>query len=262
VGGGGPLGSALGMGFAVISSDAGTRLRWGPFFGIDPQARLDYGYQAAAKLTPMAKSVIQAAYGKGPDRSYFGGCSNGGRHTMVAAARLGDQYDGFLVGDPGYRLPLAATANIAGAQAYARLASNPADISTGFTPAERATVSNAVLAKCDALDGASDGLVQNQAACQAPSTCRSDVPTCSGARDGTCLTAAQKSDIAQLFAGAEDEPRRDDLHELPVRQRHRRAQLGVLEVHRARSRSIPARWASSGRCRRRIRRPSTARTSR
>jgi hypothetical protein len=202
VGGGGPLGSALGMGFAVISSDAGHAASMGPFFGIDPQARLDYGYQAAAKLTPMAKSVIQAAYGKGPDRSYIGGCSNGGRHTMVAASRLGDQYDGFLVGDPGYRLPLAAIANIAGAQAYARLASNPADISTGFTPAERATVSNAVLAKCDALDGATDGLVQNQATCQAAFNLQNDVPTCTGTRDGSCLTAAQKTTIAQLFAGA------------------------------------------------------------
>ena len=32
-----------------------TPARSGPTFGIDPQARLDYGYQAVAKLTPMAK---------------------------------------------------------------------------------------------------------------------------------------------------------------------------------------------------------------
>jgi pimeloyl-ACP methyl ester carboxylesterase len=81
----------------------------------------------------MAKSVIQTAYGKGPDRSYIGGCSNGGRHTMVAAARYADQYDGFLVGDPGFRLPLAAIANIAGAQTYASLATTPGDLGTGFT---------------------------------------------------------------------------------------------------------------------------------
>lgn len=202
VGGGGPLNNALNMGFAVISSDAGHAAAMGPNFGIDPQARLDYGYQAAAKLTPMAKDVIRTAYGKGPDRSYFGGCSNGGRHTMVAAARMPDQYDGYLVGDPGFRLPLAATANIAGAQTYASLASNPADISTGFTAAERATVSNAVLARCDALDGAADGLVQDVTACQAAFSLERDVPTCSGARDGSCLTAAQKSGIAKLFAGA------------------------------------------------------------
>lgn len=165
-GGGGPLDHALNMGFAVVSSDAGHGTP-NPAFGIEPQARLDYGYQAAGKLTRMAKSAILAAYGKGPERSYFGGCSNGGRHTMVAATRLAEQYDGFLVGDPGFRLPLAAIANIAGGKAYAALASTPGDLSTGFTAAERALVSNAVLGKCDALDGAADGLVQDTGACQA-----------------------------------------------------------------------------------------------
>jgi feruloyl esterase len=200
VGGGGPLDNALNMGFAVISSDAGHSGQTANF-GIDPQARLDYGYQAAGKLTPMAKNVIQVAYGKGPERSYFGGCSNGGRHTMVAASRYADQYDGFLVGDPGFRLPLAAIANLAGGKAYAALAATPGDLSTGFTTAERALVSNAVLNRCDALDGAKDGLVQDTAACQAAFNLDRDVPTCTGARDGSCLSAAQKASIGQLFAG-------------------------------------------------------------
>jgi feruloyl esterase len=204
VGGGGPLDNALNQGFAVISSDAGHGAPT-PFFGIDPQARLDYGYQAVGKLTPMAKAVIKAAYGKAPDRSYIGGCSNGGRHTMVAAARYADQYDGFLVGDPGFRLPLAAIANIAGAKTYAALATTPGDLGSGFTQAERALVSNAVLGKCDALDGASDGLVQDTKACQAAFDLNRDVPTCTGARDGTCLSAAQKTGIAALFAGAATE---------------------------------------------------------
>ncbi|MEH6437740.1 tannase/feruloyl esterase family alpha/beta hydrolase [Massilia sp. DD77] len=204
VGGGGPLDNALNMGFAVISSDAGHGAPT-PFFGIDPQARLDYGYQAVGKLTPMAKALIRGAYGKGPDRSYIGGCSNGGRHAMVAAARYADQYDGYLVGNPGYRLPLAAIANIAGGKTYAALASTPGDPSTGFTAAERGLVSRAVLGKCDALDGVADGLVQDTGACQAAFDLNRDVPTCSGARDGSCLSAAQKSGIGALFSGAKTE---------------------------------------------------------
>jgi hypothetical protein len=203
VGGGGPVTSALNMGFAVISSDAGHS-GGSATFGIDPQARLDYGYQAAQKLTPMAKAAIRTAYGKGPDRSYFGGCSNGGRHTMVAAARLATDYDGFLVGDPGFRLPLAATANVKGYQTYLSLASAPGDASTGFTATERATVSRAVLAQCDGLDGSSDGLVQDTAACQVAFNLDRDVPTCAALRDGTCLTADQKTKIAGLFTGATD----------------------------------------------------------
>lgn len=201
VGGGGGLTNALAQGFAVISSDAGHS-GGAPTFGIDPQARLDYGYQAVGKLTPMARHTIQAAYGKAPDRSYIGGCSNGGRHTMVAAARYADQYDGFLVGGPGFRLPLAAIANIKGAQTYNAFVTTPGDLSTGFTAAERKLVSNAVLAKCDALDGATDGQVQDTAVCQTVFNLQTDVPTCSGARTGSCLTAAQKTGIGQLFAGA------------------------------------------------------------
>jgi alpha-beta hydrolase superfamily lysophospholipase len=201
VNGGGGLTNALNMGFAVISSDAGHASALGASFGIDPQARLDYGYQAVAKLTPMAKSAIQTAYGKAPDRSYFGGCSNGGRHTMVAAARYADQYDGFLVGNPGFNLPKAGIANIAGGQIYASLASTAGNLSTGFTTTERALVSTAVLGKCDALDGATDGLVQDTAACQAAFSLERDVPTCTGTRDGTCLSAAQKTGIGKIFSG-------------------------------------------------------------
>ncbi len=203
--GGGATTNALQQGFAVLSSDAGHSGS-APDFGADPQARLDYGYQAVGKLTPMAKSVVKAAYGKGPDRSYFGGCSNGGRHAMVTATRYPQDYDGILVGSPGYNLPKAAVANLAGARLYASVATatpttDAANLATGFTTTERKLLASKVLDKCDALDGATDGLVQDVAACQAAFKLDTDVPTCTGARDGTCLSAAQKSVIGTIFAG-------------------------------------------------------------
>ena len=205
LGGGGPMPTtALQQDFAVLSSDAGHSGSSDPAFGIDFQARLDYGYLAAAKLTPMAKALIAAAYGKRPDRSYFGGCSNGGRHTFVAMTRMPEEYDGYLAGAPGYRLPLAAIANQFGAKQYATVATNPSDLGTAFTAAERAALSAAVLAKCDALDGADDGLIQDTTACQAAFDFNRDVPTCRGARDGSCLSAEQKAAIAPIFSGAVD----------------------------------------------------------
>ncbi len=206
VNGGPGLTNALAMGFAVISSDAGHAGSLGPNFGIDPQARLDYGYQAVQKLTPMAKSVIQTAYGKAPDRSYFGGCSNGGRHAMVAMSRFADQYDGFLAGAPGFNLPLAALANIWSAQRYASVATGdpatPAGLETAFTTAERRTVAAAVLQRCDKLDGVLDGIVQDTRLCQKVFDLKRHVPTCGGERDGTCLSLAQKIAIGPIFRGA------------------------------------------------------------
>lgn len=212
--GGGPLTGALMQGFAVISSDAGHSGPQTPFFGSEPQARLDYGYQAVQKLTPMAKQLIAQAYGKAPDRSYIGGCSNGGRHTMVAASRMGDQYDGYLAGAPGYRLPYAALAQIWGLQQWAGLVtpgatikepmSPPgtiADFGSAFTAQERELLANAIAEKCDALDGARDGMVHATQACQAAFNVRTDVKTCVAERNGSCLSAAQKDVIASIFAG-------------------------------------------------------------
>lgn len=201
-GGGANPAPALTQGFAVISSDAGHTGQTNLAFGVDYPARLDYGYQAVAKLTPMAKALIKAAYGKNPDRSYIGGCSNGGRHTFVAMTRMPEEYDGYLAGAPGYRLPLAAIANQFGAQRYATIATDPVDLSTAFTSDERAMVSAQVVAQCDALDGATDGIIHEIDACQAAFDFQRDVPTCTGARDGTCLSAAQKAAIAPIFSGA------------------------------------------------------------
>jgi feruloyl esterase len=60
-----------------------------------------------------------------------------------------------------------------------------------------------VLAQCDALDGATDGLIQDVQACQAAFKLYRDVPTCQGGvRDGTCLTGAQKKVVSAIFRGA------------------------------------------------------------
>jgi feruloyl esterase len=207
--GGGPLKNGLQLGFAVLSSDAGHSGAQNPLFGVDPQARLDYGYQAVRTLTLMAKALIKAAYGKEPDRSYIGGTSNGGRHTMVAAARYPNDYDGFLAISPGFNLPKAAVAQLYGAQQWNKVATSTGtapnfDLESALPQTERRVVSQAILTKCDALDGLADGLVQDVEACRAAFDLARDVPTCAGARDGTCLTAAQKVVVGDVFAGAKN----------------------------------------------------------
>ncbi len=207
IGSGGLLRNGLQLGFAVLSSDAGHSAAQNPLFGVDPQARLDYGYQAVRALTPMAKALIRDAYGKAPDRSYMAGTSNGGRHAMVAAARLPVEYDGFLANSPGFNLPKAAVAQLWGAQQWNKVATSTGtapnfDLESAFTQAERRLVANAILAKCDALDGLSDGLVQDLDACRTAFDLARDVPTCGAARDGSCLSSAQKTVVADVFAGA------------------------------------------------------------
>lgn len=194
--------SALADGFAVISSDAGHSGSQNPLFGIDPQARLDYGYQAVGTLTPMAKELITARYGDGPDFSYIAGGSNGGRHVMVAASRHADMFDGFYAVAPGFNLPQAAVAQIWGAQQYATVASEPGDLGTALTAQERRVVADAIIEVCDALDGLEDGMVLDSASCQTHFSIFEDVPTCDGERDGTCLSPEQQEVLDNIFSGA------------------------------------------------------------
>jgi len=213
--GGGPASNGLAKGFAVISSDAGHAFdRTSPIgaatFGLDPQARLDYGYNAVVQLTPMAKALIRTYYGKGPDTSYLVGTSNGGRHGFVAASRLPNDYDGILVSTPGWRLPRAAMAQVWGAQQFATVSRPNAttgrpDLGTAFPPADLALVARSILARCDALDGLADGIVADPQACQSAFAIERDVPTCAaGAAAGSCLPSAQKAVLARVLAGPKD----------------------------------------------------------
>jgi feruloyl esterase len=163
--------NALSRGYAVLSSDSGhdgqanpeAGIAGGNLFGFDHQARLDYGYAANVTLTPIAKTIIERYYGRRPDYSYMVGCSNGGRHALVGATRLADEFDGFLAGAPGYNLPMVGLQHAWDVQSFERAGG---DIRRALTRENVQTVATAVLQQCDALDGAADGIVGAIAACQ------------------------------------------------------------------------------------------------
>ena len=83
---------ALNKGFAVVTTDAGHQ---GPTadFGFDPIARTDNAYNAHDRVAVTAKDIIRNFYSKGPDTSYFIGCSGGGRQGMVFTQRFPSYFD-------------------------------------------------------------------------------------------------------------------------------------------------------------------------
>ena len=198
--------SALARGFAVLSSneghsgadpaDAAFGLGAGAAFGLDPQARSDYGYSGDATLGPIAKTIISRYYGVAPARSYMFGCSNGGRHAMVAASRMGEAYDGFVAGDPGYDLPRAAIQHAWDAQAF--LSINP-DIKKSFSEKDMALIASKVVEACDGLDGVKDGMVGDIRACQKVFSL-ADLQ-CEGVKNDSCLSETQVKALTRAFAG-------------------------------------------------------------
>ncbi|MCX2721212.1 tannase/feruloyl esterase family alpha/beta hydrolase [Roseibium salinum] len=196
--------NALSRGYAVLSTDAGhdgeanpdAGLAGGNVFGLDHQARVDYGYGANVVLTPIAKNLIEAYYGDGPEYSYMVGCSNGGRHALVGATRLADEFDGFLAGAPGYNLPMAAVQHAWDVQSF-RLANE--DIRKAFSPQDMAVVADGVLEACDSLDGAEDGIVGDLVACQSAFDLNS--LQCAAGESNQCLAAEQVEALSRAFAG-------------------------------------------------------------
>ncbi|MGY8681004.1 tannase/feruloyl esterase family alpha/beta hydrolase [Bradyrhizobium sp. UFLA05-153] len=196
----------LARGFAVLSSDSGHSgsdpankplgLAAGAAFGLDPQARRDYGYSADMTLSPVAKKIIALHYGRQPDRSYMAGCSNGGRHAMVAASRMPENYDGFLVGNPGFDLPRAAVQHAWDVQAL--LKADP-DLRKSITKEEAQTIASRITEACDALDGAKDGLTSNLAACQKAFDFK--ILVCAPGQTNACLPEAKVDALRTSLAG-------------------------------------------------------------
>jgi feruloyl esterase len=209
----GNLGNATGpqlqQGYAVVSTDSGhdnaanTSDVAGSFqFGFDPQARLDYGFNGPAQAAQKAKALIDKFYGAAPTRSYFVGCSEGGREGLMFSQRFPTYFDGIVAGNPGIDLPKAAVAEAWDSQAFARAAraTTPfgnADLASSFTNSELAAVGNAILAECDAADGLVDGMVNN------PSACHFD-PVALGPTGSRVLSAAQVTALKEVFRGAKN----------------------------------------------------------
>lgn len=209
--GGGNTSNALSQGYAVVFTDTGHLNEAGPvgsfLFGLDPQARVDNGYNSMDRTTQVAKAMINAFYGKQPVKSYFVGCSNGGRQGMIMSQRFPSYFDGVLAGAPAYRVPEASADEAVQTQQYAAAALDQAPavngrpvLSKAFSASDLALLRSSIAQKCDALDGLVDGQVQNLTGCNYDPA----VLQCTGAKNATCLSAQQVTSLKTAYAGARD----------------------------------------------------------
>ena len=66
----------------------------------DPIARFDFAQRAVTETARVSKEVIAAYYGKAPEKSYFAGCSTGGRQANMEAWKYPEDFDGIISGCP------------------------------------------------------------------------------------------------------------------------------------------------------------------
>jgi hypothetical protein len=161
----------------------------------DQAARDDFEFRAPHVVARASKAIIQAFYGAPPKKSYFTGCSDGGREGLQLAQRYPADFDGIVAGAPA-----ADWSPLLEFQAWLARVNTAADGTPILTTAKLPALHNAVLAACDRLDGLTDGQLDD------PRACRFDPAalTCAGPDTPACLTAAQVAATRRLYSPPTD----------------------------------------------------------
>jgi feruloyl esterase len=179
---------ALARGFAVAQTNTGhdAATEPGASFAATPQKFLDYAYRAVHVTVLTAKALVRAYYGSAPRRSYFDGCSTGGRQGLISAQRFPDDFDGIVVGAPVHDF----SGTMVNSQVIQRaLRASP------LTVEKLKLLASAVYSHCDRKDEVVDGLIEDPRQCGFdPAT---HLPRCTAGDAASCFTDGE---IAALHA--------------------------------------------------------------
>jgi feruloyl esterase len=197
----------------------------------DPGPVINNAYQSEQVTALMSKYIIAAYYGQNAGRSYMGGCSGRGHDSMMWSQIFPQYFDGIFAGDPGPNLQTQELTELWSIEQWLNVyntaspplvpaipATVPAPIPQApeqilyeaFPTSDWALVETALLQACDALDGVADGVIDNQPLCNSrfdPATATYTTGTavlplqCPGAKDSTCLSAAQIHALKAMHEG-------------------------------------------------------------
>jgi feruloyl esterase len=184
----GALATGLRRGYAVSATDTGHQGGGGPWMG-SAEKVVDFGHRAVHEMTVKAKTVVSSYYGNAARRSYFQGCSAGGRQGVMAAHRYPEDFDGIVAGAPAVDTTGRASFAVWIAQQQHRAEG-------AYIPAEKyPAIHDAVLQACDGLDGVTDRVIENPRACSFDPK----VIECKAGDSLTCLTSAQVETARTMY---------------------------------------------------------------
>lgn len=184
----------VGEGFATVTTDSGhkaSQARW----MADPKARVDYEHRAVHLTAVAAKALAGKLYGRAVDRSYFTGCSGGGRQALKQMQNYPADYDGVIAGAPGPYMPLQSVRMLwfALQQKW-----KPAG---ALSDADWSLYESRATAACDAADGVKDGIIASPLACRF----KTAQLLCKPGQTEGCLTAPKLAMLDMIRAPLTDE---------------------------------------------------------
>jgi feruloyl esterase len=181
-------------GYACITSDMGHRgtLIDSAWAHENLQAKVDWAFRAT-HVTVLAGKAISAYFYRGvAKKSYFVGCSTGGRQALQEAQRFPWDFDGIIAGAPPINLSALYMT-----LAWNILATHDKDGKPLLDRAHVKLLTDTAIAKCDLDDGVKDGLIGD------PRHCQFDPAelTCKGQQADSCLTPIQVDAVKKVYAG-------------------------------------------------------------
>jgi feruloyl esterase len=198
---------ALARGFAVATTDTGHQSSGGAFDGSfmqDQLAALDFEYVAIGRVAVLARQIIENYYARPQSKSYYVGCSTGGREAMLMAQRYPLYFDGIVAGAPAMRTGHSNLATRSVTVALNRIAPKSADgrpVPGGaLSDGDRKAIINKLLDVCDARDGVKDGMIFDVTGCNfKPADLQ-----CPAAKTEGCLSKEQADALQVAFTGPKD----------------------------------------------------------
>jgi feruloyl esterase len=181
---------ALSGGYATSGTDTGHVGHNADFVPGHPEKLVDFAYRAIHETAVKGKTIISARYGDAPTRSYFNGCSLGGKQALTSAQRYPDDFDGIVAGASAWDQMRMMGARLE----FNLFAHRNAD--SWIPPSKYSMIHEAVLRFCDARDGLVDGVIED------PTQCNFDYAslTCKGPDGPSCLTPSQVESAKILIA--------------------------------------------------------------
>jgi feruloyl esterase len=154
-----------------------------------PAKIADFGWRSLKETTSAAKLLIKAQKAAPPKRSYFVGCSAGGREALMEAQRFPGDFDGIVAGAPA-----AYMSQLFGISAVQQQAmSRPG----GYLGApQRELLQKASIAQCS----------PGEAFIRDPASCHFDPArlACKAGQTEGCLTPAQVASASAMYTGRKD----------------------------------------------------------
>jgi hypothetical protein len=188
---------ALQKGYATAGTDTGhNALGADGSWALGEMERIvNYGHLGVHRATATAKAAVNAHYGRAPEKSYFAGCSNGGRQALMSIQRYPDDFDAVIAGAPALDFQRIASTFVS----VTRLAyPDPKNLTAPvLNKPDREALAKAVLAKCDKADGLEDGVLQDPTACSFDLRA---VACKSGNKDG-CLSVPELTVVNAITGG-------------------------------------------------------------